>query len=230
MACTRNSLAIGRCFVADRATCDLRSKALGKMPPLPFGEPEPSYPPAAKHHDFLLCPGNCRQHPGVIGDVVQTLQWMSNGASWGDIVYYESLEQEAVMTPQQKVARAVKQQEEQKARELDAQASEMFRYAEAQKLRNTVVKGKQRTTVKHQAPCKWLYVDEAAPKHNGKAPIRNYITGAQCWAFEYTDPRTKELKKPHTCGHLHPGEPGWMVEWEKGRQFKPADRFIALKR
>ena len=205
------------------------------MAPKPaFFEPEPSY--SAPPHDFMACCGNCRQHPAVLGSVAQTLVWMNNGALWGDIVYYEELEREAAMTPAEKAAREAVHVAQQRAREVDGEAAAMFQYAEAQKIRNTKVVGKgsnkQRITVKHQAPCKWLYCDEAAPKRDGKAPIRNHLTGAQCWAFEYKDPRTGELKKPHTCGHLHPGEPGWLEQWNKDRHYKAGDekdRFSALK-
>jgi hypothetical protein len=199
----------------------------------PLGEPEPffSVPP----HSGDNCPGNCRTHPLVFGSVAETIRWMANGATWGDIVYYESLEAEAKMTDADKAARAARDAAAVKERELDGEAAAMFRYAEAQKLRNTVVVGKgrdkQRHTVKHQAPCKWLYCDEKAPKKDGKAPLRNYLTGAQCWAYEYNDPRTHELKKPHTCGHLHPGEVGWLEQWNKDRHYKEgAGRFDALKR
>jgi hypothetical protein len=200
------------------------------MAPNPFAEPAPLY--RLESHDFMACPGNCREHPAVLGSVAQTLQWMNNGASWGDIVYYELLDAEAAMSPAEKAARAAADAAIHRQFELDAEAAAMFQYAESQKIRNTVGKGKQRHTVKHQAPCKWLYCDEKVAKVNGKAPIRNYLTGAQCWAYEYTDPRTGEKKKPHTCGHLHPDEPGWLEQWNKDRHYKPGDekdRFVALK-
>jgi hypothetical protein len=202
------------------------------MAPAPFCEPEPFY--SVKPHSGDNCPGNCRIHPLVFGSVAETLRLMSYGLRWGDIVYYDELEAEAKMTDADRAKREAERQATLKERELDAQASEMFRYAEAQKIRNTVVVGKgrdkQRHTVKHQAPCRWLYCDESVPKVNGKSPIRNYTTGAYCWAYEYYDPRTGEHKTPHTCGYLHPGESGWLAEWEKDRHFQPGQgRFGALK-
>lgn len=193
------------------------------MAPNPFAEPAPLYP--MESHDFMTCPGNCRQHPAVLGSVAQTLVWMNCGASWGDIVYYELLDAEAAMSPAEKAARAAQDAAATRERELEAEAAAMFQYAEFQKIRNTKTvgngKAKQRVAVKHQAPCKWLYCDEKAPKKDGKAPIRNFLTGAQCWAYEYTDPRSNEKKKPHTCGHLHPDEPGWLEQWNKDRHYKP---------
>ncbi len=202
------------------------------MAPAPFAEPEPFY--SIKPHSGDNCCGNCHLHPLVVGPVAEMHRLMVNGLRWGDIVYYDELKAEAQMTDEERAKREAERQATLKARELDAQASEMFRYAEAQKIRNTVTVGKgrdkHRHIVKRQEPCRWLYADEAAPKVNGKAPIRNYRTGAYCWAYEYYDPRTGEHKTPHTCGYLHPGEDGWLDVWDKDRHFQPGQgRFGALK-
>jgi hypothetical protein len=52
--------------------------------------------------------------------------------------------------------------------------------------------------------------------------MRMSLTGSECWAHEYHDPRTKALKTPHTCKRLHPNEDGWRDEWDTNRTFRPA--------
>jgi hypothetical protein len=92
-------------------------------------------------------------------------------------------------------------------------------------------------------PCKWLYCDESVPKSqwtkgtDGKlhCPEVEYITGSQCWYWEYTDPKDKKFKTPRICEHLHPNQPGWCKEWEKNRFFNPEatetqNRFAILKK
>ena len=94
---------------------------------------------------------------------------------------------------------------------------------------------------KIERPCKWLYCNESAPKHqwrknsDGKlcAPMTDTIKSA-CWAYEYVDPKTKVLKKPHTCPFLHPGEAGWCAQWATNKHFDAqasavANRFSVLK-
>jgi hypothetical protein len=199
------------------------------MAPAPFVEPTPFY--SVKPHGPNSCRGDCHVHPLVVGPVAEMVRWMADGFTWGDIVYYDELKAESAMTDKEKAEREAQRAAAAKERELAEQASTMFRYAEAQKGRNTVCKGKQRHIVKRAEPCRWLYADEAAPKKDGKAPIRNYTTGAYCWAYEYYDPRTGEHKTPHTCGYLHPGEAGWLAEWEKDRHFRPGQgRFAPLGR
>ncbi len=36
---------------------------------------------------------------------------------------------------------------------------------------------------------------------------------AECWMWEYTDPKTKKAMTPRTCNCLHPGQPGWDDKW-----------------
>jgi hypothetical protein len=86
--------------------------------------------------------------------------------------------------------------------------------AEREKMRESV---KMRTYAQMQTklpkkgkvmrPCKWMYMNE-----DGKT-YSDHVTGAQCWAWEYTDPKTGKQECPHTCKHLHPNEFGWRDEW-----------------
>jgi hypothetical protein len=36
---------------------------------------------------------------------------------------------------------------------------------------------------------------------------------AECWMWEYTDPKTKKAMAPRTCNCLHPGQAGWDDKW-----------------
>ena len=56
-------------------------------------------------------------------------------------------------------------------------------------------------------PCKWVIGE---------------FKGDECWAWEYTDPKTKKRVCPHTCNRLHPGQTGWHNEWFTNRNWKPA--------
>lgn len=64
-------------------------------------------------------------------------------------------------------------------------------------------------------PCKFLYSCKGTP---GKPTTRGI--SSECWAFEYKDPITGEIRKPRVCDRLHPGEPGWRSEWARNRTFK----------
>jgi hypothetical protein len=117
---------------------------------------------------------------------------------------------------------------------LDGEVGQMLGYAQMCAAKNVVrvkTKGRVETILKKvDRPCKWLYCDERAPKstwrkdENGKpcAPLRNALTGSQCWGHEFVNPKTGKLEKPHKCGHLHPGEAGWKAEWNSDRHFNPA--------
>lgn len=150
---------------------------------------------------------------------------------WADLVEADIAAQRAAETPEQRAARLAADAKQEREWELDAEVSQMAGYAQMCAARNAVrVKGSREVTIrKVDRPCKWLYCDEKVSKsqwrkdENGKlcAPLRNYVTGSQCWGHEYVNPKTGRLEKPHKCAHLHPGEPGWRAEWEKNRAFSP---------
>lgn len=149
---------------------------------------------------------------------------------WADIADEEFAAIESTITPQQRAKREQEAAELAAARALAAQANRMFCYAEDQKHLNSRGKGRDRHIDKVDSPCKFLYCDEKAPKSqwttNAKgercAPMRQGLTGSECWAHEYHDPRSKALLKPHSCKHLHPNEDGWRDEWDSNRSFRPA--------
>ena len=74
---------------------------------------------------------------------------------------------------------------------------------------------------KKPVPCKWVVGE---------------FKGDECWAHEYTDPKTGKREKPRTCQRLHPGEEGWCSEWLTNPRWKggasaacAGDRFRCLK-
>jgi len=44
----------------------------------------------------------------------------------------------------------------------------------------------------------------------------------ECWSHEYTDPVTGATIAKHVCDRMHPGEAGWLTQWDTDRTFKPA--------
>jgi hypothetical protein len=181
-------------------------------------------------HSAELCPGDCPQHPLLTPYLLAFIKAVWHGASWGGVVQAEEDAALAALSAEERRAKEAQQANARAAAELlaslAAEASKMANYADQKGIaaRCKHAKGKV------QEPCVWLYCDEAAPKsqwyRNKKgelcAPKRNGLTGSQCWAWEYVDPKTKQHKKPHTCDHLHPGEPGWLKEWNKDRTFRPS--------
>ena len=155
-------------------------------------------------------------------------EMLSYGTSWGVINEWELERIEAARTPEQRAAHAAALAADEAAHTLDYEVGRMFSYAQTCAARNAVrVEGTRKTTIKKvDRPCKWLYCDEEAPKvRNSRgelaAPIRRHVTGAQCWAHEFINPRTGQWERPHKCSHQHPEEPGWRSEWNTDRTFEP---------
>jgi hypothetical protein len=114
---------------------------------------------------------------------------MSSGARWGDIILTAPRTSEEIAAEEAYVTELA----------LSKESVKMRTYAQTQA---SVRRGKV------MKPCKWLYLNE-----DGKT-YSEHLTGAQCWAWEYVDPKTGKTQCPHTCKHLHPGEFGWRDEWE----------------
>jgi hypothetical protein len=166
----------------------------------------------------------------------------SDFQSWGDMVYAEMQQRLAAETPEQRQKRLNAEAAKALLDSMAVQSYEMQVHAERMGIigRQGVRRGEDSRKI--QRPCKWLYCDDKAPKsqwHKDKdgklcAPRRDHMTGAECWAWEYVDPKTKQHKKPHTCPYLHPGEPGWCKEWVSNSRFDPnasatQNRFSALR-
>ena len=180
--------------------------------------------------------------------------------SWADLVdAYEAAE-----TPEARAARLAAEEAASEDRRLTGEAAAMEAYAQLKKLTATVGKGKERHIKKVPFPCKWLYCDDSAPRSQWRkteqgqwcAPRRNHLTGSECWAWEYTDPKRFKAEKArlmakgakeaeaekaakvfahvikHTCDHLHPGEPGWLPQWDTNQRYRPdriAEGLAALR-
>ena len=184
----------------------------------------------------VCCPASQAMEYGMWECASSQREWVilaPDAPLWADLVDADIAAQRAAETPEQRAARLAASATEEHERELDYEVGQMAGYAQMCAARNAVrVKEGGRTKVVIRQvgkPCKWLYCDEKVPKsqwrkdENGKlcAPLRNYVTGSQCWAHEYVNPKTGRLEKPHKCAHLHPGQGGWMPEWEKNRAFTP---------
>lgn len=166
----------------------------------------------------------CEDYGGICR-CFERQRWPFQTPLWGDEYAEAELEMLRNETPEAKAARLAADAAADVARETAAEAYKMAIYAEIQGVKNLRGHGRDRQIGKIDSPCRWLYCDEKAPKStwrkNAKgelcAPVLKALTGSQCWAHEYLDPKTKVMKKPHTCKHLHPGEDGWRHEWETDR-------------
>jgi hypothetical protein len=74
---------------------------------------------------------------------------------------------------------------------------------------------------KKNIPCARLYSCVGDKRTGGAKPTTRHVS-SECWSHERIDPETGELLTPHKCPWLHPGEPGWLPQWNTDRLFKPA--------
>lgn len=160
-------------------------------------------------------------------------EWLtlpSNAELWYALADAEIAAKRAAETPFERAAREAADAAAEHDRELDYEVGRMYGHAQLCGAKNAVRSGRVVSIRKNDRPCKWLYCDEKVPKsawrkdENGTlcAPLRNYVTGSQCWGHEFINPKTGKLEKPHKCAHQHPGEAGWLPEWVKDRFFNPA--------
>ena len=180
-------------------------------------------------HATNECYGNCSIHPLLRGWMVEAHVAMDiDGMSWGAYFFGE---------PCSADASAAKRGAEQMADlELESRSFVMHNHAQKMAVVSKMGVKKGGAARKIQRPCKWLYCNEAAPKsqwRDGRAPVTSNVV-SECWAWEYTDPKTKVKKAPHTCPYLHPGEEGWCSQWLNNKNYDPMatmtqNRFCALK-
>lgn len=181
-----------------------------------------------RSHSVEECYGSCPHHPLVSRDLVPLHLSEAYGLSWGD--YHGLMEQLRNLTESaaEKAARDAAKAKEDRDMKLRAEASERERYTEIMKHRAQMGTSKGEGPKKLIHPCKNLYIIEKAPKsewvqRGGKLcpPSSRALTGSECWAWEYKDPRTGQMKAPHTCMYQHPGEVGWHKEWLKDSKWRP---------
>ena len=195
----------------------------------------------SKPHSVNHCVGNCPIHflMTKTHQIAQNTTYYNT--TWGDIFLADEEIINARVDPAVMLALKAKDQAEAARAEVEERltldASRMWSYAQEQKMLNSRGKGRDRHIGKVDEPCKWLYCNEKAPKHlwtkNSRgqlcAPLLQGLSGAECWAHEYHDPKSKKLEKPHTCKRLHPNEDGWRDEWDGNRLFRPRPVVVAPK-
>ncbi len=77
-------------------------------------------------------------------------------------------------------------------------------------------KRSQAATQKRPEPCKFLYSCVGTPARSTTRHV-----SSECWSHEYTDAVTGQKIIKHVCDRLHPGDEGWLAEWNTDRHFKP---------
>ena len=191
-----------------------------------------------------LFPCSCCSATLAMDDGVWTCQtdrreWViisAHDPHWGNLNEADFAAMRAAETPEQRAAREAAEAKAERDRELDGEASKMSNYAQHVGIVSTRKVQGQFVQRKVQKACKWLYLNEAAPRSQWRknekgewcAPMVRHLTGSQCWAWEYVHPKTKQRCAPHKCDHLHPGEPGWRAEWNRDRTFNPQGHFEQL--
>jgi hypothetical protein len=96
---------------------------------------------------------------------------------------------------------------EAEARRIAEEVNRRETYARDVKEKTRMGLKRTETVAKRVQPCKWVI---------------GQFAGDECWAHEYTDPKTGAHVIKHTCDRLHPGEAGWCNEWLANPRFKPA--------
>jgi hypothetical protein len=139
--------------------------------------------------------------------------------SWGDLIYDEEQAALAAEAPAQKAAREAKRRHEEREMILGVEAYRMEKEAQLVELRSKMGLKRGEAPRKAAIPCKKLYSCVGDKKTGGAKPTTMHVS-SECWAWEYTDPRDKKKKCPHSCPWIHPGEDGWHAEWMKDRTWK----------
>ena len=172
-------------------------------------------------HPISECRGdNCAFHPlhrpEYPGGPIQGhggWRWTVNGVTtnatdcFADFVELCCEEKAAAETAIQRVQREARERAEIEALAVESEAAIRERYAADVKQRASrgLARGQAPKTL--VMPCKWVIGE---------------FKGDECWAWEYTDPKTGKRMCPHTCTRLHPGQAGWHNEWFANRNWKPA--------
>jgi hypothetical protein len=180
-------------------------------------------------HPISQCRGNCTFHPLRLAEYPGGAMkghggWrlFADGKEVGATNFFADFvelcheEAAAAETAEKRALRLAREQAKLAAQALDDEVAERERYAADVKQRamRGVRKGEAPKIL--ETPCKWVIGE---------------FYGEECWAWEYTDPKTGKRMCPHTCNRLHPGQQGWHDEWFRNRNWKPAppppNRFAA---
>jgi hypothetical protein len=169
-------------------------------------------------HNILDCPGNCKQIFHTVSNI-QLAHADVKGVSWGELVYFWDQEDSVKRTPEE-VAKLEELERQREAQEkLDAEANRMSNYMRDIEIKRGCKGEKEKPKI--QSPCKYLY---CTPGVEGR--YQNDIC-SECWGYEYHCPKTGKLvkaQKGKECPYLHPGESGWLIEWNTDRRFGNSGR------
>ena len=172
-------------------------------------------------HPISQCRGdNCAFHPlhrpEYPGGPIQGhggWRWTVNGVAtnatdcFADFVDLCHEEKAAAETAIQRAQREARERAELEELAVASEVAVRERYAADVKQRASRGLGRGEAPKTLVMPCKWVIGE---------------FKGDECWAWEYTDPKTKKRMCPHTCNRLHPGQAGWHNEWFTNRNWKPA--------
>jgi hypothetical protein len=178
-------------------------------------------------HDILNCNGHCG-HPFHTKEAIQLAQAHSRGVGWGDVVYVWDQEEAALETPEQRRAKELAEAKRIGQEKIEAEANRMAAYMADVRLKMGCKENRDKPKI--QKPCKNLYY---TPGVEGRMQPN---VCSECWAHEYHCPKTGNLiiaEKGKECAYLHPGQPGWLKEWNTNRHHMPAgsvapNRFSSL--
>ena len=156
--------------------------------------------------------------------------------SWADIIEMDDAKRLASLSAEQRAAEVRRLEAAAEAQMADivrasdasaiGRAAEAYAYRITQRVAPAAAPARRGPAAaaprvhKRNCPCKNLFYNEKLVKPGQRAPLVPYVA-SECWAHEYTDPRDGKKKTPRTCQWLHPGEPGWLPQWNRDRNFKP---------
>jgi len=168
----------------------------------------------SKPHGILQCNGRCKQ-PFHDMTSIQFAWAEEFGQGWGDLAYVWEQEELARETPAQKHAKELARVKQETDSRLEQEAIRMATYMADVRLKMGCKENRGKTKI--QKPCKNLY-------YGSEGSMRANVC-SECWAHEYHHPKTGELIKAQAdkeCPYLHPGQPGWLKEWNTNRHFATA--------
>ena len=187
--------------------------ARAALPPAPLAEPKPATDYARA--TALFGPATAA-----------ALERVDNGGSLYDALYpdgdpeWDAFEAECAARAAEREANA----EFYRAQEAKAQLAYQQRRIEekvADECKMGLTKDQLRSGLKMEkkaCPCARLY---SCVGTKPARPTTKHVS-SECWSHERKCPETGALLKPHTCPWLHPGEPGWLPQWNTDRLYKPA--------
>lgn len=184
---------------------------------------------ASAPHSGEDCPGNCLQHPLVVGAIVEMLLAMRLGSSWADIVEEDFAARRAAETPEERAARLAQEAVEEAER-----AAALVKFSTRRKVDKWCKDGCRKFRVAR--PCKYakLFAENKCARCEGPCPgdvCPKPGCGevkAGCWAHDVfmccrgcPPPKEATVEEMQagcpTCGgatdscciYVHPDEPQW---------------------